>query len=180
MGLAVCFHVPPRQLGMGRICSSGFAGSKVSPVFQGSVDQFLHDPLTADWGCGLCGDLSYHLCDPPGERCSQYCMVKSVFQACRIWSALLHLKIFLMCIFLMATVYLNRKYWQVSEKEGPQVTLPSPFGSLWRRKPLFQGEGLRRNWKSVKTSVSPRQHQRRHFEHVFAPFLGKAALEWIL
>lgn len=39
---------PPSQLGMSRICSSGFAGSKVWPVFQASVDQLPDDPLTAD------------------------------------------------------------------------------------------------------------------------------------
>lgn len=59
IGLAVHVHVLPRQLGIGRICSSGFAGSKVSPVFQASVDQFPHAPFTADWGCGLY--LIFHL-----------------------------------------------------------------------------------------------------------------------
>lgn len=39
IGLAVHVHVLPRQLGIGRICSSRFAGSKVSPLFQASVNR---------------------------------------------------------------------------------------------------------------------------------------------
>lgn len=98
IGLAVHFHVLPSQLGMGRICSLGFAGSKVSPVFQASLEQFPHDPPVADWGCGLCGDLIYHL--TLGTTLQEKGALSTawlVFQACRVWSALLHLKVFLMC-----------------------------------------------------------------------------------